>query len=77
MIQILLEIMEAQFVPILVFSIFLTVDLNSIISQMHKSILIFNMIIKATCSDVPIIIPVSLYGAVLCYQKGTRRTRSM
>ena len=77
MIQILLEIMETQFIPILVFSIFLTVDLNSIISQMHKSILIFNMIIKTTCSDVPIIVPVSLYRAVLCYKKGTKRTRSM
>ena len=77
MIQILLEIMETQFIPILVFSIFLTVDLNSIISQMHKSILIFNMIIKTTCPDVPIIVPVSLNRTVLCYKKGTKRTRSM
>ena len=69
--------MKAEFITILIFAIFVTVDLYSIVGEMYVGVIIFYVIVIATCSDVSIIIPVPFYWAILYYLIVTNRTKSI
>lgn len=65
-VQILLEIMVAEFVAILILAILIAVDLDSVIGEMDELVVcILYLILIAAGSNVALVVPVSLCFAIL------------
>ena len=66
LIKIFLKIGIAQFISIFILSIFITMDLNSVVGQMDIFIVcVIELIFVTTGADIAFIIPVAFYEAVL------------
>ena len=77
-IQILLEVVIAQFIAILILPILIAIHLNGIVSEMNKLIIgVLYLVLITTGTNVTLVTPISLYFAILTKQRCTNLTRSM
>jgi len=62
--------METKFVAILIFSVFLWVDLDSIIGKMNKLVISFAQLkLETAGTNIALVVPIALYFTIESHQQ--------